>query len=358
MEKLIRINFVLPFKSRRPAGGLRVMYEYANRLSELGYSVHLIYPVQARFVPYRWPYLVRLILSYVEGFRTYEWFSFHKNVKRSIVKSISDKNVPDGDIVIATWWATAMEVGELSDRKGKKINLIQGYEDWAGHLDLLHSSYNIKGTTNVVVASYLEKLVRSYTNNRVVLIPNAIDNKSFYIDRPIDHRADGTICMIYSIQELKGSQYGLDALKIVKQMYPSLKVELFGICPAPEGLPEWVTFYRDPQDLNGLYNRNSIFIANSFNEGMSLTPMEAMLAGCACILTDIQGHSEYAINDETCLLYEVKNTKQLADKIVELIEDKNKRIRIAETGNRFIQKFSWDNAVSKMDNLIKELLES
>lgn len=357
MKDPIQINFVLPFKSRRPAGGLRVMYEYANRLAELGYSIHLFYPIDAEYVPYRWPYFIRLLLSRIEGFRTYEWFHFHKNIKRTIIKCISDKSISDGDITIATWWATAVEISRLDESKGIKINLIQGYENWGGHVDQLHASYGIEGMTNVVVASYLQTLVKSYSANRTILIPNAIDTKSFLINNPIENRVDSSVCMIYSTLELKGSNYGLEALILVQKSHPNLSVEFFGICPEPKNLPDWIKFHRNPKDLNALYNRSSIFIANSLNEGMSLTPMEAMSAGCACILTDIQGHSEYAIDEETCLFYETKNIISLADKITELIENKNKRIKIAEKGNHFIQKFSWNNAVSKMDDLIRDLLK-
>jgi len=348
----------MPFKARRPAGGFRVMYEYANRLSELGYSVHITYPVITKYMKYRFPYFIRRVLSYIEGFRTYEWFKFHEGITRSIVKRVNDKYVNDADIVIATWWSTSMDMGKLSPSKGKKINLIQGYEDWEGHVDLLHESYNMKGVTNVVVASYLKNIVESYTQNPVITIPNAIDSSKYKLINPLVNRNAHTVCMLYSIQEIKGSEYGLKALEIVKVKCPDLKVELFGVCPEPEGLPDWITFYRNPDDLNGLYNSNAIFLANSFTEGMALTPMEAMFCGCACVLTDIRGHSEYAIENKTALLYEVKNSLQLADKIISLIEDREKRIKIAETGNAFIQKFSWDHAVAKMDSLIKSLLKS
>jgi len=48
----MRINFVLPFKIRKPAGGFRVMYEYANRLANLGYDIHITYPIKAKYVRY------------------------------------------------------------------------------------------------------------------------------------------------------------------------------------------------------------------------------------------------------------------------------------------------------------------
>lgn len=348
----------MPFNARRPIGGFKVMYEYANRLSDLGYSVHITYPIKTEYIPYRFPYWIRLVLSYIEGFRTCEWFEFRKNITRSYVKSVNNKYIKQSDVIIATWWSTAYDVGLLNPDKGIKINLIQGYEDWEGHVDLLHRSYNMDGMTNIVVATYLKEIVGQYTDKPVTVIPNAVDSNKYKIADIIKDRNPFTICMLYSIQEIKGSSYGIEALERVKEKYPELRVELFGICPEPEGLPEWIKFYRNPADLPALYNRNAVFISNSFTEGMALTPMEAMFCGCACILTNIKGHSEYAIEDETALLYEAGNLYQLEKGIIEFLEDNNKRVKIAERGNEFIQQFSWDKAVMKMDQLIKELYKN
>lgn len=346
----------MPFKARRPAGGFRVMYEYANRLSDLGYDVHITYPLKTKYMDYRLPYIMRFILSYVEGFRTSKWFDFRPSISMSYVNSINDKNVINSDIVIATWWTTAVEMGSLSEKKGYKINFIQGYENWTGHEEELHSSYNMTNVTNIVVASYLKEVVSKYTDNSIILIPNAIDKEKYRILNPIKDRNSLTVCMLYSIQEIKGSIYGLEALYKVREKYTGLKVDLFGICPAPDNLPDWITFYRDPKDLNLIYNKNAIFISNSLTEGMALTPMEAMFCGCATILTDIQGHAEYGKDNDTALLYTPKDSNELFEKIVYLIENNEQRISQAERGNHFIQQFSWDVAVDKMDGVIKKLL--
>jgi len=306
---------------------------------------------------YRLPYFVRRILSVIEGFRTNKWFKFDPKITMSFVPCIKDKYVPDADIILVTWWTTASEVGLLSSKKGKKINLIQGFENWTGHLDLLYKSYNLPETTNVVVASYLKKIVDEHSIKTATIIPNAINGDQFYISGPIEERDPLSICMMYSIQEIKGSKYGLEALYKLKEIHPDLKVELFGICPEPEGLPgDWMVYSREP-DLNGLFNRNSVYITNSFTEGMALTPMEAMQSGCALVCTDIPGHSEYAKDNETALLFQVKNTDELVAKVDYLINNNQQRIELAKQGNKLVGQFTWDEAVLKMNNLIKKLLK-
>jgi glycosyltransferase involved in cell wall biosynthesis len=356
VENNIKINFILPFKPRRPAGGFRVMYEYANRLAHVGYQVHLTFPIRTQYMKYRFPYLIRRVLSKIEGFDRDQWFDFDPDITMSYVPQVEDKYVIDADIVIATWWATVLEMGVLSDTKGKKINLIQGFENWEGHEDLLYSSYNMNKTVNIVVASYLQKIVEQHTKNRVELIENGIDNNIYYLKKRIESRKVATVAMMYSPQEIKGSKYGLEALYIVKERIPELKVDLFGISPSPESLPEWITYSRDPEDLCALYNSNSVFISNSFTEGFGLVSVESMFCGCALVCTDIEGHKEYAFEGETALLVEAGNSERMADRVCELINDNDYRIALARRGYDYVQRFSWYNAIEKMEKVVKSLL--
>ncbi|MFV0537869.1 MAG: glycosyltransferase family 4 protein [Dysgonomonas sp.] len=356
MNTNTKINFILPFKPRRPAGGFRVMYEYANHLAKRGYRVHLTFPIKTPYMKYRLPYLVRRILSKLEGFSGDKWFDFDASITMSYVPEVKDKYVIDADIVIATWWSTVLEMGALSEKKGKKVNLIQGFENWEGHENLLYSSYNIKNTTNIVVASYLEKIVSKHTNNSIKLIENGVDNTLYNIRIPIADRMPATVAMMYSKQEIKGSKYGLEALNLVKERIPELNVDLFGISSAPEGLPYWIKYYRDPSDLCDIYNSNAIFISNSFTEGFGLVSVESMFCGCALVCTNIEGHQEYAFEGKTALLTEVANPSQMADRICYLIENRDYCVDLARRGNAYVQTFSWGNAVDKMETVIKNIL--
>lgn len=356
MNDPIKINFILPFKARRPAGGFRVMYEYANRLSRLGYAVHLTYPVHTPFMNYRLPYIARRILSMVEGFGKDRWFDFDPAITMAYVPEVKDVYIPDADIVIATWWATVQEMGKLSLRKGKKINLIQGYENWEGHEDLLLKTYDMPDTVNVVISSFLKNIVEQHTDNEVIQIENGVDKDVFNITQPIERRKPTTVVMSYSIQEIKGSKDGIEALKLVKEQIPELTVELFGVCPHPEGLPEWMSFTRNPANLPEMYNRNAILLSTSLTEGFGLVCVEGMFCGCALVCTDIDGHREYAFDGDTALLAAPQDAKKMAEHICRLIRNNEERIAIAKRGNAFAQRYSWNNAIARMDEVIKKRL--
>lgn len=332
------------------------MYEYANRLCKLGYSVHITYPIQTKYMKYRFPYWIRSLLSKIEGFRTNKWFEFDSKITMSYVNSIDEKYIVDADIIIVTWWSTVSEVALLSNKKGRIINLIQGYEDWEGHVDELHASYDLKNTYNVVVANYLQKIVSTYTKKNVICIPNAIDNNVFKIKKSIEQRNPLNICMLYSIQEIKGSKYGLEALYKLYNKYPDIKVDLFGICPQPTDLPHWITYHYNSSNLPSIYNNNAIFISNSLTEGFGLVSVEAMACGCALVCTDIEGHTEYAIHKKTALLVQPKKSDDVVDKVSFLIENKIAMQELAINGNDFIKQYSWDVSTSKMNYLIQNIL--
>lgn len=349
-----RINFILPFKPRRPAGGFRVMFEYANRFASKGYHVHLTFPIETPHMKYRFPYWMRKLISSYEKFDKDKWFDFHPSITMSYVPRVAEQYVEDSDIIIATWWSTVLEVSKLSEQKGRKINLIQGYEDWEGHKDLLFQSYDLPNVENVVVAKYLQNIVEQHTKKKALLIPNAISAEKFYLKNPIEDRVDSRIVMTYSEQEIKGSKYGLEALQRVKQEIPELKVDFFGVYPSPEGLPNWITYHRNPPKLEDLYNDNAIILSNSLTEGFPLTPAEGMFCGCALICTDIDGHREYAVDGVTALLVPVKDVETLTQKILQLINDDALRIRLAKTGSEHIKQFSWDNSFGLMESKINQ----
>ena len=143
-------------------------------------------------------------------------------------------------------------------------------------------------------------------------------------------------------------------MNIVHNRYPKLIVNIFGVPERPENLPDWYHYIQKPskEKHNFLYNDSSIFVAASKAEGMALPPAEAMICGCALVCTDIPGFAMYAINNETALTSPVFDYKTLANNIIKLIEDNSLRENIAVAGNRFIQKYTWDNAFEKFEKLV------
>lgn len=188
------------------------------------------------------------------------------------------------------------------------------------------------------------------------LIPNGFDFDYFKLTTPIEDRNPMEIAMLNHNSERKRCQDSIAALKIVKEKIPQLHVNMFGIPERPVDLPDWFDYYKKPnqQDHNKIYNTASIFIAASKAEGMALPPAEAMQCGAALCCTDIPGFALYAKDNETALLSKVFDVNGLAENILKLINDNELRVKIAKSGNKFIQQFTWEKAVASF----KEYLET
>jgi len=346
----LTINIILPFPVTKPVGGAKIMYEYANRLAGKGHKVSIFHAVKRPFKKSSTPIWVKWVIFMLRGVARPKWFPLDKRIKSVIVPSITDKHIPDADIVISTWWQMTYAVSELSPSKGKKFNLIQDYEIWKGMEEKVHASYSLP-VHHLVIARYLQQLVADHSGVQPVHIPNAIESKKFFVQTPLQQRANASLIMLYSEEPRKGTPDGIAALKLVKQDHPELQVTFFGVYPRPQDLPEWISYHYRPGNLAELYNQAAIFFSPSLGEGWALPPAEAMACGCAVVCTNIGGHLDYAIENETALLAGPGNVKEMAEKINSVIDDHPLRMKLAKGGSTLISsRFSWEASVQKLED--------
>lgn len=163
--------------------------------------------------------------------------------------------------------------------------------------------------------------------------------------------------MLYANHERKGSSYGIDAFKILKQRYPDLEVILFS-AEKPENmpkLPDWFEIHLNPDNLPLLYNNASVFLSPSIQEGLALPPMEAMACGCACVCTKIGGH-QYLNDGINSLGVDVKDVDSIVYSISRLFDNDDLRQIIAKNASSYIRQYSWDDAVCELEQLMKNAL--
>ncbi|MDR3326840.1 MAG: glycosyltransferase family 4 protein [Prevotellaceae bacterium] len=349
----MKINIYLSGIPFSMSGGYKIMYEYANQLAKRGYDVVIHNVYTNPYFLYEYPHWMRTLKNNIllPDYRP-SWYPLDEKVICKNIPKLKDKYVRDADVSLSTNWVLAFELNELSDRKGKKINLIQDYELWIGNnKEKLHASYCLP-INHVVIADYLADIVEKESTIRPAVIYNGINQEIFKIKTPIKQRNPHTISMLFSIEDRKGTKYGLEALRICKKEVPDLQVKLFGVYPEPENLEEWIHYTQKPQDLCSLYNSTAIYFTPSNGEGWALPPAEAMNCGCALVCTNIGGHSAYAKENETALLVEPRNPNDMAAKLLLFLTDDNKRKLFADTGNSFVKQFNWDAAVAKMEILL------
>jgi len=89
-------------------------------------------------------------------------------------------------------------------------------------------------------------------------------------------------------------------------------------------------------------------------EGFGLPPMEAMACRIPVVTTEVGAIPDYAIPGKTALISQPKDFKALARNLIELIENPQKRDRIAKAGYQHIQQFTWEKSTDKLEKLFMQ----
>src|SRR5262249_8975889 len=151
--------FLLPGQSRRPAGGFKVVYEYANRLTRRGHTVSVVHPwdcappsslgagLEARLGAAR----LRL-----RGRGIAPWFDFDPGVGLASVTYPAASTLPAFDVLVATAWHTAPWVAAAAGEE-RGVYLIQGYETWDGEVERVRETWRLP-LRKVVISRWLEEI--------------------------------------------------------------------------------------------------------------------------------------------------------------------------------------------------------
>lgn len=346
----MKITFLLPYIGI--GGGVKVVFEYANRLTERGHDVTIIYPLINKNSKLN---SIINITRYISPFHDYYKKYFDLNAKILPVPTLKEKYIPDADIIVATWWETAYYVSSYKRNKGEKFYLIQHYETWGGPKDKVEKTYTM-GLHNIVISNWIKEKLKNLGSDVDATILNGIDLNEFYPVKK-EETKDIRILMPYRKEKWKGIADGLNAFKLVKERYNNVKLVMFGPKPLKEELPNYIEFHFYPtgNELRTVYNSCDIFLFPSHCEGFGLPPMEAMACGLPVVTTDVGAINDITIPGKTALVSKPFEPDNLAANLIKLIENESLRKKIAESGHNYIKQFNWITATDKLEKLFKNM---
>lgn len=347
----MKINFLLPHYGYRPTGGFKVVYIYANEFVKKGNEVNLIYPATCKKGIRKIPGWIR---TYINKKNKSEWFVFETKVNRIYVPSLYEKYIPDAEYTIATAYETSLFLNKYSLSKGKKIYFIQDLEIWAGQQEKILDSWKFD-MCKIVISQYLMSVGKGEGIQNLHYIPNAINREKYRIIRDIDSRKN-CIVMMYSEAERKGSLYGIEAIKRIKEKKTDVEAILFGKFPRPVNLPAWIQYFENPEQdflVKEIYNRAKIFICSSIYEGWGLPAMEAMACGAAVVTTDCGGVRDFAIPDITAKVCRIQDVEALEQAVIQILEDKVLLHNLVEKAQQELLRFDWNRNVDTFLEIIQ-----
>ncbi|NLW32987.1 MAG: glycosyltransferase family 4 protein [Fibrobacter sp.] len=362
MEKKLKINFILPFIVK--TGGIIVVLEYYRKLNALGHDVEIYYPLvpywnlmppklkSSRKIKIFITLLVRNVFRKKKNLIT--WHFEHVPVKP--VPIINKFFIKNADVTVATTWITAFNVAKLPLRKGRKFYFIQDYENWFDNTNLINKSYELP-LKLITISPWLSELMKNKFNREITgEIVNGIRLDKFI--PPEKKEIKNSILMLYHEQELKGSKDGISALNMISKEYSDIEVTLFGIYQRPEYLDSGFNYIQNPpvEKLISLYQKATIFIFPSHQEGWGLPPMEAMACGCAVVATNV-GCIRSVNNGKNVLIVNSNDPVSIYNALKKLLEYSLLRDQIAKEGYKTVQDYTWEKAALKMERILYKVLK-
>lgn len=350
----MKITFIAP--GIGISGGVKAIFEFANHLRERGHDVSVVYPrPRLRWVSIRG--VVGHVLVRMGWGNKVDWFDLKARLTR--VPALTEKYIPDGDVVVATLWRTAYDVSKYGKSKGEKFYLVQHYETWCGPEAEVNQTYRL-GLHNVVNSTWLKDILENKLKVPVeALILHAPDWTQFYPEPAPKSHDHVRVLMLYHRDEWKGSADGIKAYEIARRKCPNLQLVMFGLARGKD-VPEYAEFHASPhgEKLRKIYNSSDIFVFPSHYEGFGMPPMEAMACKVAVVATEVGAIPEYSISGKTALLSPPHRPELLAESIIKLAEDEKLRKGLAEAGYEHIRNFTWDKATDQLEQVFKKVLLS
>ena len=277
-------------------------------------------------------------------------------------RAVTDADVPDADVVIATWWETALWADRLSAAKGRKVYFIQHHEIFNFMpLDLVRSTYRLP-LRKIVVAKWLARVMEEeYGDPRSLLVPNAIDPAQFFA-APRGKQARPTLGTLFHETEFKAFDTSLKVIRALKARHPDLRVIAFG-ASAPEVYAdqlEGIELVVQPKQdsIRDLYASCDVWLSCSRSEGFNLTAMEAMACRTPVVSTRTGWPEEAVRAGVNGVLAEVDDVGALADGVSSILALPDSEWRLLSEGAaRTVAGSSWDTSARMFEQALASTLE-
>jgi glycosyltransferase involved in cell wall biosynthesis len=102
-------------------------------------------------------------------------------------------------------------------------------------------------------------------------------------------------------------------------------------------------------------NKSIIYISTARYEGLPYAIMEAMSLGLPCIVTDVEGNNELVKDGINGYLISPFNSKDMASRIIELIEDNENRELFGQKAKQiFNDEHNIENNIKKLKKLYQQ----
>jgi glycosyltransferase involved in cell wall biosynthesis len=345
-------------------GGIRVLAIYAQRLAARGHHVTVLQP------RHRAPTVRETFRSLKHGrgwpknpdqgpsfFDTYT----HQNLTRIKLPHpapITAADVPDGDIVLASWWETAEWVWSLPPSKGKKAHFMQDYEVWGGNVERVDDTCRLP-IPKIIIAKWVDKLLRERFNTQpLACVPNAVDTQLFSAP-PRGKQQIPTVGFTYTPMPNKGADIAIAAIEQARQQIPNLKVLSFGASQPTNQLPlpagTEFSFRAPDKALAAIYSACDAWLFGTRIEGFGLPILEAMACRTPVIGTPA-GAAPELLAKAGGILVNMEDPAAMAAQILRIARMPDPEWKsLSNQAHQTAHSYTWDDAANLFEAALKSI---
>jgi glycosyltransferase involved in cell wall biosynthesis len=265
-------------------------------------------------------------------------------------------DLPDADVTIATFWETMEWIAELPRSNGCKAYFIQGHELYAGDPERVRATY-LSPSLKLVVSTWLKRImVEEIGDAGAKLIPCGIDWSQFD-STPRGKAARPTVGFMYSPSPVKGADTAIEAIRILENELPELRVLCFGSEPVARRhkLPRCVEFHLRPSqaEIPGIYRQCDCWILPSTAEGFGLPGLEAAACRCPVVATRCGGPEDYLRDGESGFFVDVGSAEQIAARTLEVLRMSDEPWReMSERAYQIARGFDWEKSADALEKAL------
>ena len=161
----------------------------------------------------------------------------------------------------------------------------------------------------------------------------------------------------------KGLHILVEAFKLLKQDYPNIILQIYGIFLGPNGDDSYLQNLKDNsikilglhprKEIANILKKATVFVYPViWEEALGLAPLEAMAVGLPVVVSDVRSGYSEIINSQNGFYFASGDSVQLKEILKEILNSQLKQINIGHKARETINDYlSWDQCIKRTTDL-------